>query len=71
MILEAFARENVSKNASKNVLLVGIVIERYILKLGTLNTEVSNILSFSIFLHLHIFIIFIRVLYFYDSFLNT
>lgn len=47
MILEASARENVSKNASKNVLvqecLVGIVIQRYILKLGILTTEVSNI----------------------------
>lgn len=43
MILEASARENVSTNASKNVLLVGIVIQRYILKLGALNAEVSNI----------------------------
>lgn len=44
MILEASARENVSKNASKNVLLVGIVlVQRYILKLGILTTEVSNI----------------------------
>lgn len=43
MILEASARENVSKNASKNVLFVGIVIQRYILKLGILTTEVSNI----------------------------